>query len=706
MTLPLEPTQTTNQEPALNPAIHPNADMHDFQVLDDVPAQSFVKKIDYEHIIDTLAQVPQAFRRSLLDEYERLYSAYQNDETLQKGTCRDDANRYFDHITNYVKDQTFLNHSDDNLRTKAKRYALAVIRLIGSDANYFVACEYAENRGIEIPHKKSWRDLFNHWQFAHQRLDQHLNVPSAEADEQQINLLKQASQYFDTQWKFITVRLSDEQWWIRQLIKLHDRQFEQAAIRFACVRKHRQVYISDTSLDKILSRQQRSLEIMEGLIAVSDEGDEVEMLDILKGSAANPVIRRAELMNRLHGFEQYAEHHQHIAEFYTLTAPSKYHPNSAKYNHFTPRETQQEYFSPLWARVRSKFKDNGLSVYGFRIAEPHCDACPHWHILLFISPHDHLDVRNILKEYALQEEGDEAGAAENRFDYEKIDKEKGSAIGYIAKYISKNIDGFGMDKDKTDDGSDLAINQSAQRVRAWSSIWGIRQFQQIGGSSISIWRELRRLKDQQQTNETIEAARKAANSGDWKAYLEAQGGTHIPMRNQPIQLYHQVHCDKNTGVLHTNQYGEIVYRIEGIQTHANDEDETKVQVITRLKQWVIQDKPAEELAEQDDLLLTTSTETAEEAIQRLLKPKHCLDLHSASLAELEPSTFEADFLNPVAFDLPWSSVNNCRNLDLFAPESEKSPLQSAKDVPNKQAISSKKSGITPKSTQKLDQKTS
>jgi hypothetical protein len=83
-----------------------------------------------------------------------------------------------------------------------------------------------------------------------------------------------------------------------------------------------------------------------------------------------------------------------------------------------------------------------------------------------------------------------------------------------------------------------------------------------------------------------------------------------------------------------------------------------------------------------------------------------LDLHSASLAELEPSAFEADFLNPVAFDLPWSSVNNCRNPDLFAPESEKSPLQSAKDMPNKQAISSQKSVINPKSTQKSAKKIS
>jgi hypothetical protein len=126
------------------------------------------------------------------------------------------------------------------------------------------------------------------------------------------------------------------------------------------------------------------------------------------------------------------------------------------------------------------------------------------------------------------------------------------------------------------------------------------------------------------------------------------------MKDQPIQLYHQPYCNENTGELYTNQYGEVVQRIKGIK--AND-----LMISTRSKHWFIQEKPTEAIAEKHQLLPTkvASTEPLETVIQRLLTPIVCID--DAAVPPCTNHIALLDATTALAFDLPWSSVNNCRN---------------------------------------------
>jgi hypothetical protein len=142
----------------------------------------------------------------------------------------------------------------------------------------------------------------------------------------------------------------------------------------------------------------------------------------------------------------------------------------------------------------------------------------------------------------MQDDGGEPGAIEHRFGVERIDPARGSAVGYLAAYIGKNLDGRRADGSVIEGGDFEAgadTDEGADRARAWASRWGIRQFQQIGGPSVTVWRELRRLRDPLQLD-LFEAARSAADAGQWDGFVAAMGGPVLRRADRPIKPVHEV----------------------------------------------------------------------------------------------------------------------------------------------------------------------
>lgn len=358
-------------------------------------------------------------------------------------------------------------------------------------------------------------------------------------------------------------RLQSPQWWLNRLRRINSRWREHLMIAAGYVHKKASAYCSDPCLQEWTAQKKANREFLKAMeLEDEDTGERVSLIDKVAASVANPANRRRELMARMRGFEDIANEQGLSGAFFTLTAPSKYHSmqydgrRNNKYSGSSPRETQK-YLCKVWARTRAAWLRKGIRVFGFRVAEPHHDETPHWHLLLFMLPENIQQATDIFRSYAMQEDGHEPGAAENRFEMKPIDKEKGSATGYIAKYISKNIDGYQLD-DELDDETGKPLKEMARRVSAWSSRWAIRQFQQIGGAPVTVWRELRRLGDRELVlHPEIEPVRQAADGSAWDQYVNAQGGPLVSRDELRVRLCYEVTANGNI-------YGDDVSKISGL----------------------------------------------------------------------------------------------------------------------------------------------
>lgn len=359
------------------------------------------------------------------------------------------------------------------------------------------------------------------------------------------------------------LRLESPQWWLNRLRRIHARWREHLMIAAGYVQKKSSPYSSAPCLTEWLAQKKANREYLKAMeLEDQDTGERISLIDKVAGSVANPANRRRELMTRMRGFEELAKLEGLAGDFYTLTAPSRYHAmqhngrRNNKYCGASPRETQQ-YLCKVWARTRAAWKRKGIRVFGFRVVEPHHDATPHWHLLLFMRPEKVEQARDIFRKYALREDGNEPGAWEHRLEFKPIEDALGSATGYIAKYISKNIDGFALDGEKDDEtGEDL--KEMSLRVSAWASRWSIRQFQQIGGAPVTVYRELRRLGNRELVlHPELETARQAADAGEWDNYVLAQGGPLVERDKLRIRLNYET-------TENGNAYGDDVQRITGI----------------------------------------------------------------------------------------------------------------------------------------------
>ena len=309
-------------------------------------------------------------------------------------------------------------------------------------------------------------------------------------------------------------------------------------------------------------------------------GEVMPLDEVIAGSQANPANRRAAMMVRIKGIEARARAKSHTALFLTITAPSRMHvrhftgQHNDKHDGGDPRQVQA-YLNGVWRRAMRALQHSGLTAYGLRVVEPHHDGCPHWHVVLFAAPEQSEAILSALRAHALADSPDEPGAAERRFTVVKIDPAKGGAVAYVAKYVSKSIDGEGLG---TDTESDTTGTDTARRVVAWARRWGIRQFQFFGLPPITPMRELYRHDGEGLGSAGLSEAHQACKSNDHAAYLGACEAHCIGFA---------VRYDERPS---TRYADELARAIRGLCASAADLSQP-LELVTRTETWRIQPKP-------------------------------------------------------------------------------------------------------------------
>ena len=364
-------------------------------------------------------------------------------------------------------------------------------------------------------------------------------------------------------------------WWYRKLWKMRC-EWREEQLRAVClVNKKASPYVSYEAVIHKPEQRRKSLEFFRSHELVNEDGNTLDMEDVINGSNSNPANRRNEMMACVKGLELIAGMRGDCAVFYTITCPSRFHatlsngrPNP-KWTSQTVRESS-DYLVNTFAAFRKAMHKADLRWYGVRVADPNHDGTVHWHLLCFMRKKERKEITALLKKFAIREDREELGRkTDPRFKAELINPKKGSPTSYIAKYISKNIDGRGLSKEISKE-TGKTLKDSAEHVTAWASLHRIQQFRFFGIPGRQAYRELRLLAGQAArtqpqakagapvlSNEEVDAVLAAADVGCFATYIMKQSGVLVPRKHHIVRTAYELNDEPSA-------YGDHGVRIYGV----------------------------------------------------------------------------------------------------------------------------------------------
>ena len=330
-------------------------------------------------------------------------------------------------------------------------------------------------------------------------------------------------------------RTCDASFWRRMLMTQIARAQENLFLRMGKVGKTSERYASDFGVKgrkAQLLAQQLWIEntVIVPKIDPNSENEavndriEIPLSDVVKG----PAEKFSKLYSFVSAMEAIAVESNLSSAMLTITLEPEWHPNPAygkkSWNGKSPREAHRS-FCKRWQSICRDLHRVGIRISGLRVAEPHADACPHYHTWLLYRPEHEKKILLTIMHYfqlRLKVRSNSADGQANDIVYEsqkdfidghgipasyagkgiqvelaRIDRKSSSGATYVMKYIMKNLPAS-VSESSNSQGVDEKKNknkcQNILRVDAFRAIWGINQGQLFGlAKCLTAWDMLRKM---------------------------------------------------------------------------------------------------------------------------------------------------------------------------------------------------------------------
>lgn len=208
----------------------------------------------------------------------------------------------------------------------------------------------------------------------------------------------------------------------------------------------------------------------------------------------------------------------------TSTPPGEFHANpkngwkTKKWDGETTPKDGWKFIYDRWTKAMDSLRHAGISIAGFRAAEPQKDGTAHMHnFIVFKKEHERSIRAAIQWQYRYSKHAVNFRGGEEQGDTLPDGRPAASFASYAMMYALKALKGEATESD------------------SWYSVWGIRRYQFIGLPTITTWRQLRKMREAPAT-EPESGMWRAVQSGDAATFFRLNGGLCCPLGERPCRI--------------------------------------------------------------------------------------------------------------------------------------------------------------------------